>query len=282
MTPSISIYSTAWNVRSHAFDYRGALDNWAYYADDISVAIPSWDEDTATLFAEYASERGYPLSVVPTSFDFDTDSFAYGKTENAALQNCKGDLLIQQNLDERLAGDKQKLLDLGEHMRRTPFIDAYYVPTINLYGDFDHFLDANAKWYIHKRANGLGVFRRGPVHFGIKSDGKPDYNVTSTDELIDVDGKLARWFPLVRPANGQYLTIEDLRPYIKSGMPISYHLGYVSLVDRLDRSLWWKRFWERASGDQNKHPDTIEELAARETKEHGIPHPLWPIKTVMS
>lgn len=282
MTPSISIYSTSWGLGGAAgasFDHRGALDNWAFYADDISIAVPEADEATAHLLTAHAAERGYPLSLVRTSFSFDDDPFAYGKTENAALQNCKGNVLIQQNLDERLGGDKQMILDLGEHLYRQPYFDSYYLPVVNLYGDLDHLLDVNAKWYIHKRGNDLGNFRRGPVHVGIKPDGKPDYNVTSTDELIDADGKLARWFPLVRPANGQHLTVEDLRPYIKGGMPLTYHLGYLSLADRLDRSIWWSEFWKRATGgDDNKHPLTLEELAKRETQKHDIPQPMWPTK----
>jgi hypothetical protein len=272
-----SIYSTAWSIRDKHFDYKGALDNWAYYADDISVAVPRWDDDTAQLFADYATAKGYPVSIIRTDFDFQTDSFAYGKTENAALQNCKGDLLIQQNLDERLGGNKQMIIDLGEHLLRTPFIDAYYIPVVNLYGSLDKYLDAAGKWYIHKRGNALGHFRRGPVHFGIKPDGKPDYNVTSTDELIDTDGKLARWLPLLRPVGDQPVA-DDLRPYVAAGMPVVYHLGYLNLADRLDRSIWWKQYWEKATGgDQNKHPASIEELANRETKEHGLPQPLWPV-----
>ena len=283
MTPTISIYSSAWSCAPgqpahRSFDVPGALANWAYYADDISIAVPESDDATAAYITECATAGGYPVSLVRTSFDFATDSFAYGKTENAALQNCKGNVFVQQNLDERLGGDKQVILDLGEHMNRTLFIDAYYVPVVNLYGSLDKYLDVAGKWYIHKTGNALGRFRRGiPVHFGIKPDGKPDYNVTSTDELIDVDGKLARWLPLLRPA-GQQPTIDELKPYLKVGMPVVYHLGYLSLKDRLDRSLWWKQYWEMATnGDKNQHPTSIEELANRETKEHGLPQPLWPV-----
>jgi hypothetical protein len=285
MTPTLSFYSTSWNCApgqsAHAsFDVPGALANWSYYADDISVAVPDWDDPTMAYFEDCATELGISdrLSIVRTPFDFASDSFAYGKTENAALQNCKGNVFVQQNLDERLGGDKQMLLDLGEHLNRTPFMDAYFVPVINLYGSLDKYLDAAAKWYVHKKGNALGDFRRGPVYFGVKPDGKPDYNVTSTDELIDPDGKLVRHYPLLRPANGQYLTMEDLKPYVKAGLPTVYHLGYLSLKDRLDRSLWWRDYWVRATGgDTNKHPTSIEELANRETKEHGLPHPLWPV-----
>ena len=266
-----SIYSTAWNVIEKKFDYKGALDNWAYYADEISVAIPKREcgcnDDTLGAIRAYSEERGYPVSIIETEFDFNTDPFAYGKTENAALQNCTGEFLIQQNLDERLGGDKKLLNDLSEHLLRTPFIDSYYVPVINLYGSIDKFIDIAGKWYIHKRG-----FFRGPVAFGIKPDGRPDYNKTSTDELISEKGTLTRSYPLTREPK-----IEPIREYIKAGMPIVYHLGYLSLNDRLDRSIWWKNFWVNATnGDKNEHPSSIEELAKENTQDHGIPHPLWP------
>lgn len=267
----ISIYSTAWNVIKHSFDYKGALDNWAYYADEISIAIGISEDDTYNVIESYAKEKGYPVSLVKTEFDFTSDSFAYGKTENAALQNCTGDILIQQNLDERLGGNKDLIKQLGEHLYRTPFIDAYYVPVINLYGSYKSYLDIAGKWYVHKKG-----FFRGAVKFGIKEDGKPDYNKTSTDELIDAEGNLVRTMPLINEG-----TIEVLKGYASTGMPLVYHLGYVDFKERLDRSVWWKQYWEKATGgDTNKHPTSVEEIANRETKEHGIA--LWPKKETES
>lgn len=261
----ISIYSTAFNAIEKKFDYKDALDNWAVYADQISIAIGTSVDDTYGAIEAYAKEKNYPVSLIRTTFDFSSDPYAYGYTENAALQNCDGQILIQQNLDERFRCDKQMLQDLSEHLLRTPFIQAYFVPVINLYGSNSKYLDIQGKWYIHKRG-----YYRGPVKFGLKEDGRPDYNITSTDELIDHEGRLPQCFPLLRdPA------LEPLTKYVETGMPLVYHVGYVNLNDRLERSLWWKQYWEGATGgDKNKHPTSIEELANRETKEHGLP--LWP------
>lgn len=263
---NISIYSTAWNIIKHKFDYKGALDNWAYYANNISIAVGTSDDGTYEALESYAKEKGYPVSLIRTEFDFSTDPFAYGKTENAALQNCTGGILIQQNLDERLSGDKNVINQIGEHLYRTPFLDSYYVPVVNLYGSYDKYLDIAGKWYIHKRG-----FFRGAVKFGIKPDGKPDYNKTSTDELIDAEGNLTKTMPLM-----QDVDIDLLQKYAKNGMPVIFHLGYVDFKERLDRSIWWKKYWEVATGgDTNKHPTSIEEIANRETKYHGLV--MWPV-----
>ncbi len=260
----ISIYSTIWGLkeRPNSFDIPGALANWSFYADEISIACG--DDYSREIVERVAQENNYPVKTVRTDFDFSADPFAYGKTENAALQNCSGDLLWQQNMDERCRASKDVLLHLAEWLLTNPNIGAFFVPVINLYGVPEKYLDIGRKWYLHKPG-----YQRGPVNFGIKEDGHPDYNKTSTDELIDPKGNLAPTFPLINE-----LTIESLRTYVQQGMPVTYHIGYLDFKERLDRSLWWKAYWEKATnGDENKHPTSVDEIAARETKTHGLP--LW-------
>lgn len=261
----ISIYTTAWNAIKYGFDYKDALDNWALYADDISVAVGPSMDDTLDAFLAYAKEKNYPVSIVTPDFKTD-DPFFYGKMENAALQNCKGDILVQQNLDERWCGDKDKLLLLGEHLKLDQF-DAYFIPTIDLYGAKEKFSHIGAKWYIHRR----GLYR-GAVHFGIKDGGLPDYHKTSTDELIDKDKNLVRTVELCRGRD-----IETVQKYVATGMPYTFHLGYLSLKDRAERAVWWKAFWEKATGgDENSHQTSVEELLKRASEDHDLP--LWKTK----
>lgn len=265
-----SIYSTIWGLaeRPTSFDVAGALANWAVYADQISIACGddySLDH-VAGLAQDLARRCSCLVTLTRTRFDFTTDALAYGHTENAALQACDGDLLIQQNADERFRAHPGKLTLLYEALKGNPALDAFFVPNIDLYGSVDSYLaPVKAKWTIHRQ--GLS---RGPVSFGLKADGRPDYNRTSTDEALRPDGQLATTARLL-----QDNTLEGLQRYVAAGMPITYHLGYVSLADRLDRSLWWKAFWERATnGDPNQHPTSIEQLAAKATVPHGLP--LWP------
>ena len=264
-----SIYSTAFRLSTasvKSFDVPGALSNWSVYADEICVACG--DLDSSSIVMNAADDLGISVKVVGTHFDFQTDPFAYGKTENAALQACSGDLLIQQNLDERLLVNPKRLSELYHILKGDNKISAFWVPTIDLYGSVNRYLNGgiSKKWYIHQR----GLFR-GPVNFGLKADGRPDYNKSSTDELIDGSGNLVPTATLLRD-----LSLPSLQKYVADGWPITYHLGYLSLTDRLERSIWWKHFWERATGgDSNKHPTSVEEMAARETLEHGLP--LWPV-----
>lgn len=264
-----SIYSTAWNLHlKHGFDPKDAFANWSIHADEISVAVG--DEPSQMILQQAAHELGLTDEVRLTRVDYDlsgADSFAYGKTENAALQACTGDLLIQQNLDERLGASAERLVDLYQILQDNPEIGAFWVPTIDLYGDVTHCASdtCKAKWYVHRKG-----YKRGPVSFGIKPDGRPDYNKSSTDELTDENGSLVPTVRLLRD-----YTLPSIRAYVAAGWPLVYHLGFLSLVDRAERAGWWSAFWLRATGgDPNTHITDVEELKRRATFEHGLP--LWP------
>lgn len=260
----IGFYSTAWNIVKHSFDYKAAIKNWMVYATHISVAVGTSEDNTYDVLSAYVEETGYPITLTRTSFDFGSDPFAYGKTENAALQACKGDILCQVNLDEFIKADYDVLMALCLKLYTEPVAGAYFVPVVNLYGSKEQYLDIGYKWRLHKQG-----FFRGPVNFGLKDDGRPDYNKTSTDELIDRNANLVPTVNLLPD-----ISIESVRAYVARGMPIAFHAGFLNLSDRLDRSIWWRDFWVKATaGDSNKHATSMEELAARETKLHGLQ--LW-------
>ncbi len=260
----LSIYSTAFNAIKNNFDFRGALENWFYYADEVCISINTSEDDTYKEIKEWGEFRGFNLKINRTDFSYD-DPFCYGKIENSALQSCSGDILIQQNLDERWAGDKDVLIKICQNLFDSKNLKAFFVPTIDLYGSKDRYLNLGQKWYIHKRG-----LNRGAVNFGIKLDGRPDYNKTSTDELIDENSNLVPTTCLL-----DKLEIKTLREYVNLGGPYTFHLGYLNLKDRLERAKWWKNFWEKATGgDENTHPTDMKQLLDKYTFEHKLP--LWP------
>ena len=252
----ISIYSTAFNILDKGFDLKDALDNWFFYADEVCVAVNKSVDDTEQAFRQYGEEKGYNLTVVPVDIDYE-DPFCYGKTEDTALQACTGDLLIQQNLDERLGGKKEVIKNLGQQLLNSNEFASFFVPVINLYEDYDHYSNFAAKWYIHKAG-----LNRGSVSFGIKENGLPDYHKTSTDELIDENGELLPTYPLCSPREPQ-AALE----YCESGNPFVYHLGFVDLEERAKRNEWWKVFWKMPTWNDDV------ELKAGTGKKHNLP--LW-------
>lgn len=272
----VSCYSSAWGLATPAgssFDVRDALANWAVYADEISVA--TGDEESRTIVLDTARALGVldRMVVTPVSYDrTGADPFAYGKTENAALQACTGDLLIQQNLDERLVADPARFPILLHALKGHPDHPAFWIPNLDLYGSPDRcILPCSRKWMVH-----LPGLQRGAVSFGLKADGRPDYNRTSTDELLDAHGNLVHALSII-----QDLSLASLKEYVADGWPLTMHIGYISLGNRISRSRWWSDYWVRATGgDENQHPKTVEEMAARATVPHGLP--LWPTISVPS
>lgn len=260
-----SLYSTAWQICKMDFDFKSALDNWATFADEISIAVNTSTDGTYDALASYAAEQNYPVRLVQTTYDFGKDPYAYGKTVNAALQNCTGDLMILQDMDERFLVGRDKLQEMHRILRSRFDIQAFFIPTIDLYGSYERAAKIGEKWYGH----GPSLYR-GPVNFGIKSNGYIDYNKSSSDELVSITGEL---IPTLKLLNKE-LTIENLRAYVAEGWPISFHLGYFDLKNRSQRAEWWGKFWKMATnGDPNGHITDVAELEKRHTFEHGLP--LW-------
>jgi hypothetical protein len=259
----ISIYSTAFNVIKNDFDYQDAIKNFLYYADEVCIAINKSDDNSSEVIKNYIKENQYNVKIIDTDFSYE-DPFCYGKIVNAALQGCSGDICILQDLDERFGGSKDILHKICEQFLSMNEIKALFVPVINLYGDIFHYKDINFKWYIHKS----GLYR-GPVNFGIKNDGRPDYNKTSTDELIDENSNLVPTLNIV-----QGLNLNDPYEYIVKNYPFVYHLGYTDFHKRVKRNHFWKNFWENATGgDKNTHSLNEKDLEIEGLKETKID--LW-------
>lgn len=263
----VSTYSTSFRLHlNHGFDPKGAFLNWMTFADEICVAVG--DDESMTILLAAVEETRAPVKLIRTEFDLSgADSFAYGKMENAAMQACTGGILVQQNLDERMSVTRERLEQLYIVLRDNPEIGAFWVPTMDLYGDVTRCTSemCGKKWYISRPG-----YRRGAVSFGIKPDGKIDYDRSSSDELIDSAGNLVPTVSLLPD-----YTLSSIRPYAANGWPFVWHLGYLSLTDRAERAGWWSEFWLRATGgDPNGHITDVEVLKRRATVEHGLP--LWP------
>lgn len=260
---NISFYTYGWDLIKGKFDYKNALDNYALYADEIIVNINTSTDGSYEAVSSYVKERGYNVKVLSSSFDPVNDPFFYGRVVNAALQGCSHEVRIAQDFDERWCGNRDVLRDVAKALSQSN-AKALFIPTIDLYGDINRFASVNRKWYMTLR----GV-HRGPVNFGIKADGRPDYNKTSCDEAVTEHGDLVPTIPLIND-----LSIENLRGYASQGLPYSMHLGFTDLRDRAERAVWWGDFWRRATGgDPNGHITDVNELLKRATQPHHLP--LW-------
>jgi hypothetical protein len=105
----ISVYSSLFNVESGLFDLEDALLNWSKYADEIVIATFEDEKNSIVTAIKYAAEaigfKGGIKVVVKKDTNLDDPLFD-GKLKNAALQACSNEIVIQQDFDERIGGEK--------------------------------------------------------------------------------------------------------------------------------------------------------------------------------
>lgn len=263
MSEKLSVYTTLFNVENGMFNVQGALRNWSHYADQIVVATIKGQARKVCDAVTYREDVQFPAKVkvveVDTSLD---DPYFDGKLKNEALQNCDNDFVIQQDLDERIGGDKILWNQLSSELVRKPEFAAYMIPVIDLYKDTEHFKDIGRKWYLHRRK---GCYR-GPVAFAKRDDGTIDTDKSDTCELIDANGNLVPFLSEERfvspPMFGTMFN--DYAPHI-------IHLGYINLEKRVENNKFWEPVWSARNGKTVRVATSIEDI---EQENHAISHGL--------
>ena len=261
----ISLYTTAFNLKDFNVDLDDCLANWFYYADEIVIATLKKDEEdvrekiTSSKFSD--SEK---ITLVSADLDIPEDVYWDGKLKNTSLQSCRYNVAIQVDLDERLSGDKEGYIQIAKEINKHDFPCSVMLPTINLYGDLDHFADVGYKWYMHTREHTF----RGPVNFALKNDGNFDPEKSDTCELIDEKGNLIPCIGKIAFTNND---------------PKVIHLGFLDIQRRANLNKnFWKDIWsERKTLSQKKKVEATNVLTNVSefdppTKLHNLPKPLWP------
>lgn len=247
----ISIYTSAFNLIKNKFDYKDALFNFSNLANELVIAVNTSEDDTLEVLKEEARQNTKcNIKVISTDFLY-TDPLLDGKIKNAALQASTEDVKIGLDMDERIP-----LWQKGSWMSYATFLKhsqypAFFIPSVNLYKDENHYFSITKKWYMHK-----GGLKRGPVNFGLNKDGTVDINKSDTCELIDKDGNLVP---------SMDVSLSDL---------FVYHLGYMNLEDKILRNKnFWKNHWSVESGREVEIPLTLDEISKnRIVKKHNWAH----------
>jgi hypothetical protein len=261
----ISIYTTAFNLKEFNIDFDDAFSNWLCYADEIVIGTLRKEFDQVrdlVVSSKYYDPK--KIGVVSRHLDIFNDIYWDGKLKDAALKNCRHDIVLQVDLDERIAGEKEGFEELSEELLRHDFPCSVMLPYLNLYKDINHFLDIGYKWYLHKREG----TRRGTVNFAIKEDGCFDPEKSDTCELIDEEGNLI-------PCIAKILfSVEQ---------PKIIHLGFLDLERRahLNKKFWRDIWSKRKSLSQKKEVEATDVLINASEFEpaiskHGLPNPIWP------
>ena len=260
----ISIYTTAFNLENFKIDLVDAIDNWLVYGEEIIVATINEDyEKIKDIIKSSKFSKNKKIKIVSENIDIKNDIFWDGKLKNLSLKSCSNDVVLQVDLDERLSGSKKIYKMAEEEILLHDFPCSIMIPTINLYGDLDHYKDIGYKWYMHTRKDTF----RGSVDFAIQENGIFDPEKSDTCELIDKDGQL---IPCVAKL-----------PVTSDG-PKVIHLGSLDFHRRanLNKKFWRKIWSDRKTLSQDREVEATDvytdHLEFEEpTKKHNLPTPLW-------
>lgn len=258
MEIKISVYSCAFNIidciKNNVYDFQSALENWSKYGDEIVIATPENEtSDLVHIIAGIISDKSKNYSrvhIIPVEINMLEDQLSVGKLKNAALQNCNNELVIQQDLDERLGGYPNSWKRVGKSLLLNEVVKAVFIPVVDLFKDDKHYKSLGQKWYLHKKT---GTYRA-PVFFGIKEDGNIDTDKSDTCELVDKHNRLV---PSVK--------LEfDLNDY--PIFPIVFHYGHVDPTKRSAVNKFWSEMWSFRKGENVEIETDEKKLSEGEVK----------------
>lgn len=266
-----SIYTSLFNYSPEKFDIVDAFRNWLKYGNEIVIGTFKEQEKdiVAAIEAEIVGlwDQTFTFKVVAgedTSID---DPFFDGKLKNAALQACSNEVVIQQDMDERLSGKKEDWQHVGESLLAMGAPIGCMIPVIDLYKDLDHYKSIGSKWYIHLKE---GAYR-GVVNFAWRNSEHVDISKSDSTELVDSEGNLL-------PMCHYNLFVTDSRPI--SGLDIDHchivHLGYLDLEKRKQNNKFWQPIWSARNGSEVEVATTTEQLEKEnQAIPHGLPREWW-------
>lgn len=265
-TPSFkkSIYTTLFNYQLNKFDVDSHLNNFSIWADEVVVATIEDSDDTHEFLLE--KQKTFPkLRIVKTNLKQFTPTFD-GDLKDSALQSCVGDILLQLDFDEKMSVHNLEYWDkLSEILLESDVFQAAFVPSVNLYGDKQHFSSFSPKWYLHKQG-----LKRGVVNFAKNADGTHDTNKSDSCELINTQGDLVPTFMYFDSSLHPSLT--DAANFLREqNLPYVVHYGWIDLNRRVEINRnFWRKQWGAEAGREVEVAVELSKLEKREMFEHNL------------
>lgn len=254
-----SIYSSAFNLIKNNFNYEFHLANFCCIAEEVVIAVNTSEDNTLEELRRFAKNSDLPkLRILSCDFSYE-DPQLDGKIKNFALQNTTKPAKINLDMDEYIPFWQKELWDTL-YERYASFFDfkeefSFFVPSLNLYKDVNHFYDINKKWYFH----GVNC-HRGVVNFAKLENGRHDISKSDSCELIDADGNLVKTYDIISHF-GQLEESELLSLLESKIIPFVVHTGYLNIEDRITRNKnFWERHWSLESGKEVSLPKKQEDF----------------------
>jgi hypothetical protein len=232
---TFSIYTAIYNLENSFIDWRGAIDNFLDFAEEVSICTLKKDIDILYKYlSDHIKAKKIKISIcednILETMDFD------GVMKNKALKKCTQKFCILLDGDERVnKKDKSRWKKAAESLSNSEY-DAFLIPVIDLYNTSSEYKSIGMKWYLAKNLTNLN---RGIVGFA-KNGNKIDISKSDTTELIYNDGMLVRSVPIHRDG----LTINAVK---ELGIKV-WHLGWLDKEKRLKANAFWQSVWNNRAG----------------------------------
>lgn len=230
----ISSYHSAFNLIKVGFDYKGAIDNYCSFFDEVVIAVNTSEDNTYDALLEYKEFKKYThLNIYQCNFSYNDIDFD-GKIKSFALQHCHSKYRCLLDLDERIPiGQRDMWRAVCQCLENIGY-DGFAIASVNLCNDIYHCKDIGYKFYLHKDT----ITSRGILPSARQSNGKIDISKSDTTEPLRSDGSLGVFYFLRND-------IEGLRT---QEFPYVLHYWAVDPEQRIKQNRIWKPTWDNRAG----------------------------------
>ena len=261
---NLSIYTSLFNYNPDQFDLAAAFNNWGKYANEIVIGtLPDQFRPLSLIIQQFVIDCDFQVEIIVVEADTTLEDPRFdGKIKNAALQACSNEVVIQQDMDERIGGNKEEWFSRAKYLQQMNRPVAFMVPVIDIYKDLNHYKSIGQKWYLHIKEG----TNRGPVNFAIRKDGSIDTDKSDGCELISECGNLLETY-------GCELGLETFR----NNLPHVIHLGYLDLEKRAKHNRdFWSDMWTQTNGSKVEIPLDVKSIEKHnKAEEHNLGENWW-------
>lgn len=275
-----TIHTSIFNIIKNSYNIERSIENWTEFLSlipefhELILVVNTSEDGTLQYVRELAIKyRKYnvTIEVLETDIPYTNPAFD-GMIKNHGFQAATGDYNILVDADETIPLYSAKSWIQAANRLKDSDFDALLIPSIDLFGDFEHATAVGQKWYLAKNRSYL---HRGVFAGAIKPNGKIEITRSDTTELILADGNLAKSANIFDPRMTYQQKLEQLKT---NQFPFVFHLGALDLDQRIKQNAYWLPVWEARAGEKvNNIKINKDQLKDQTVFEHGLKH--WSVKT---
>lgn len=274
-----TVHTSLFNVIQNSYDVERSIGNWAEFLalmpefHEIILVVNTSEDNTLQYIKDLAvkyRKQNVNIEVLESSISYSDPAFD-GKIKDCGFQASSGDYNILLDADETIGLYTYKSWIRAANQLGESDFDALLIPSIDLFGDFEHATAVGQKWYLVKNR---AYLHRGVFAGAIKSNGKIDINRSDTTEVVLGDGSLAKSANIFDLRMTYEQKLEQLRT---NQFPFVFHLGALDLDQRIRQNAYWQPIWSQRAGEEVTNIKLSKDQYKDQTAfEHGLKH--WTVK----